>query len=82
MKKAATKYTNTPLGGVKIIDDFLPKPKDLVLKEETIKITLSLSKSSIVFFKKKAKQHHSQYQKMIRTLLDQYAEHYQHDKTA
>lgn len=41
------KYTNAKIGKVKIIDDFLPSPEDLVMKEETIKVTLSLSKSSV-----------------------------------
>lgn len=82
MKKHSVKYTDEDLGDVEIIDDFLPSPKDLVLKEETIKITLSVSKSSIDFFKKRAKKHHSQYQKMIRALLDAYVQHYKHDKTA
>ena len=44
MKKRKAKYTNKPIGKIKIVDDFLPKPKDLVLKEETTKITISLCK--------------------------------------
>ncbi len=39
MKKRKVKYTDNPIGKIKIVDDFLPKPKDLVLKEETKKIT-------------------------------------------
>jgi len=76
MKKHKVKYTDEPLGKVKIVDDFLPKPKDLVLKEETTKITISLTKSSVDFFKKEAKEHHTNYQKMIRSLIDQYTSHY------
>lgn len=82
MKKQTIKYKDVDLGEIRIVDDFLPKPKDLVLKEETIKVTLSLSKSSVAFFKRRAKRHHSQYQKMIRVLLDAYAQHYEQDKTA
>jgi predicted DNA binding CopG/RHH family protein len=67
------KYTNEPIGKVKIISDFLPSPDNLVLKEETEKVTLSLTKESIDFFKKIAKKNHTQYQKMIRNLLNQYA---------
>jgi hypothetical protein len=37
MKKHKVKYTDKPIGKIKIVDDFLPKPKDLILKEETIK---------------------------------------------
>ncbi|MFC1523350.1 CopG family transcriptional regulator [Thermodesulfobacteriota bacterium] len=70
------KYTDEPLGEVRIVDDFLPSPKDLVFKEENVKVTITLSKASIDFFKKEAKKHHTQYQKMIRRLLDIYAEHH------
>lgn len=76
MKKRKAKYTEERLGKVKIIEDFLPKPKDLVLKQETEKITISLTKKSIDFFKNEAEKHHTNYQKMIRVLLDEYASHY------
>lgn len=76
MKKHKIKYTDEPIGKVKIVADFLPKPSELVLKEETVKITLSLTKESLDFFKKEAHLHHIGYQKLIRALLDRYAEHY------
>ena len=65
-------YTNEPLGKVKRVDDFLPSPNELAFKEETVKVTIALSKSSIDFFKDQAKKHDTQYQKMIRRLLDEY----------
>ncbi len=65
-----------PMGKVKIIPDFLPSPEELALKEETVKITISLSKASIEFFKNEAKKYNTQYQKMIRRLLDEYAVHH------
>lgn len=76
MSKKTQKYTDEPIGKVRVIPDFLPSPDDLVLKDETVKITLSLSKSSVEYFKQAAKKHHTQYQKMIRNLLDRYAQHY------
>lgn len=76
MKKRKVKYTNEPLKKIKIVDDFLPQPKDLVLKEETAKITISLTKSSVEFFKNEAEKYHTSYQTMIRTLLDKYASRY------
>ena len=48
--------------------------KELVLKEETVKVTLSLTKASVDFFKDEAAQHNTQYQKMIRALLDAYTQ--------
>jgi predicted DNA binding CopG/RHH family protein len=65
------------MGELRIIKDFLPRPEQLVLKEENVKITISLNKSSIEFFKKKAKEQHTSYQKMIRRLIDWYASQYQ-----
>lgn len=76
MSKKPVKYTDEPIGKVRVIPNFLPSPDDLVLKDETVKITLSLSKSSVEYFKQAAKKHHTQYQKMIRNLLDRYAQHY------
>jgi len=55
-----------------LVDDFLPSPEELVLKDETIKVTISLSKASVDFVKKEAKKYNTQYQKMIRRLLDEY----------
>ncbi|MDO9264663.1 MAG: CopG family transcriptional regulator, partial [Desulfosalsimonadaceae bacterium] len=66
--KEKTKYTDEPIGKVKILKDFLPSPEELVLKDETVKVTIALSKTSIDFFKKEAKKHNTQYQKMIRRL--------------
>ena len=67
-----TKYSNGPIGDVKVVRDFLPPPEDLVFSEEQVKVTIGLSKSSIDFFKKEARKHRTQYQRMIRRLLDLY----------
>ncbi len=69
-------YTDEPMDGVRVISDFLPSPEELVLKDETVKITISLSKISVDFFKSEAKKHNTQYQKMIRRLLDEYTAHH------
>ncbi len=63
------------MGKVKVVKDFLPSPEELAFKEETVKVTISLSKASIEFFKNEAKRHNTQYQKMIRRLLDEYVAH-------
>jgi predicted DNA binding CopG/RHH family protein len=70
--RKATKYTDEPLGQIRVIKDFLPPPSELVFKEDTVKVTLGLSRRSVDFFKKQAKKHDTQYQKMIRRLLDLY----------
>ena len=70
-------YTDEPLGEVQVVDDFLPAPENLVFKEDNVKVTLGLSRRSIEFFKREAKKNHTQYQKMIRRLLDIYASRHQ-----
>ena len=70
------KYSNEKIGKVAVVKDFLPKPEEFVFKEDNVKVTINLSKSSLDFFKKIAKQHGSQYQKVIRNLLDSYSSHY------
>ncbi|HEX2957026.1 MAG TPA: hypothetical protein VHO70_09335 [Chitinispirillaceae bacterium] len=56
MKK--TKYTEAPqdikesIKQSEIIEDFLPKPEELMFKEDNVKITLELSKRSVNLFKK------------------------------
>lgn len=70
--KKKIKYSNEPFGEMRMVKDFLPSPDELAFKEDTVKITLSLSKASIDFFKAQAEKNHTQYQKMIRRLLDIY----------
>jgi len=71
--KKRIKFTNERIGEIEVVRDFLPRPEELALKEINVKVTLNLSKSSIDFFKEVAKKNGSQYQKVIRNLLDQYA---------
>ncbi len=65
-----------PIGELKRIDDFLPPPKELAIKEDTVMVTLRLSEKSVEFFKQQAKKYHTKYQKMLRFLVDRYAERY------
>lgn len=60
------------MGDMKVVRDFLPAPADLVFREDQVKVTIGLSRSSVDFFKREARRHHTQYQKMIRRLLDIY----------
>lgn len=73
---ARIKYTNEPLGEVRVVRDFLPPPEELAYREEGVKVTLALSKKSVDFFKAEAAKHHTQYQRMIRRLVDAYVEGY------
>ena len=71
--KKKIKYSDEPLDDVRIVEDFLPSPENLVFRDETVKVTISLSRKSVEFFKEIAKKHSTQYQKLIRRLLDDYA---------
>ncbi len=68
-------YSDEPLGDVQVVADFLPPPSELVFREDTVKITIALSKASVDFFKQEATKHKVSYQRLIRRLLDEYA-HY------
>ncbi len=52
----------------------LPSPEELALKEDTEKVTISLSKSSVEFFKTEAWKNKTRYQKVIRRMLDVYTD--------
>ena len=75
---ARIKYTDEPMGSPKVVADFLPAPDELAFRDEGVKITLALSRRSVEFFKREAARHNTHYQRMIRRLLDGYAEHYAH----
>jgi hypothetical protein len=68
-------YKDEPMA-MEVVPDFLPPPERLVLKEETVKVTLSLSKPTLEFFKRRARRQQAKYQRMIRRVLDLYASHY------
>lgn len=76
------KYTEEDIGEAQVIPDCLPPPEELVFKEDTVKVTIALSKGSVEFFKKEAKKHNTQYQKMIRRLLDVYSSSYKQTLTS
>lgn len=67
-------YADEPLGEIKVVSDFLPSPAELAFREEGVKVTLALSRKSVEFFKSEASKHSTQYQRMIRRLLDAYVE--------
>lgn len=62
------------------VKDFLPRPEDLVLKEASQKVTITLEQESVDFFKKEAKRLNTSYQRMIRNLLQEYTKMMVKDK--
>ena len=60
-----------------VVKDFLPAPSELVFKQAPEpRITITMTKSTVDFFKVQAKKNGTKYQSMIRALLDRYAETY------
>jgi hypothetical protein len=55
------------------VADTLPPPDQLVLPDDGVKVTLTLSRQSVEFFKQVARKNHVPYQLMIRSLIDEYA---------
>jgi len=68
------RYTNEPIGEPRVIRDFLPSPAELAFRDEDVKITITLSRKSVEFFKSEATKADTQYQRMIRRLLDAYVD--------
>jgi len=73
--KKKIQYTNEPVNG-KRVKDFIPSPENLVFKEDNVRVTITLSKRSIAYFKKWANAQHAHYQTMMRKVLDTYAMHH------
>lgn len=74
MSSKTVRYSAGEIGRIRVVDDFLPPPEALVAREDNVKVTLSLSRRSVDFFKRAAKKRRVPYQRMIRALVDVYAE--------
>lgn len=72
--KRTRRYRDEPLGQLEVVKDFLPPPGELILKDDSVKVTLALSRRSVEFFKEHAAEAEVPYQRMIRSLLDRYAD--------
>lgn len=59
--------------GERPLPDFLPPPDQLIRREDTVKVTLSLSRASVDFFRSEAERLGVPYQRMIRAVVDTYA---------
>jgi len=72
--KGKIRYTDEPMKVGRILTDFLPPPGQLVFKDDSVKVTITLSSRSVQFFKEEAAKRGVQYQRMIRRLLDAYVD--------
>jgi len=80
--KKKIQYSEAPIKIAKSIEssvrvkDFLPPPDELIEEEDNVKVTIQLSKRSVNFFKKNADRQGIPYQRMIKKVLDLYADAY------
>jgi hypothetical protein len=69
-----TNNDDQPIGELSLVDDFLPPPSQLIPREETVEVTLSLNKKTIAFYQKQAIEKGISYHILIRNLIDDYAQ--------
>lgn len=74
--KGKIKDRDMPIGKMTRVKDFLPPPEELIASVETVKVTITLNRSSVEFFKEAAQKHRTKYQRMIREVLDRYVSLY------
>jgi hypothetical protein len=60
------------VGRMQEVEDFLPRPEDLVFRPKGVKVIITLSEDSVSYFKEQADRLHTTYQRMIRDLVDEY----------
>ncbi len=68
-----TGYADEPLKFGKRVKDFLPPPSELVRRGQTEQVTLELSRSSLDFFRKRARRGGVPFRRMLSGLIDAYA---------
>lgn len=78
MKKKSKKtgYLNESVKLGKRVRDFLPSPAEIALREKTTRVTINLNEASLKIFKKEASRLGVPYQRLLRTVVDLYAQNY------
>lgn len=71
--KNAPKEVQAALTSSVVVEDFLPKPEEIVLMSRDVKVTINLTEQSIGYFKKASAKYGIPYQKLIKRVLDTYA---------
>jgi hypothetical protein len=56
--KNKVKYTDEPMGKLKVVNDFLPPTERLVLKEDNVNVTTALKKGVLNSLRKRPKTLH------------------------
>jgi hypothetical protein len=71
MSERTIRYTKGEIGKLRVVKDFLPPPEALVLAEDNVKVTLSLTRRSIAFFKRTASTRRLAHQRTIDVVVDE-----------
>lgn len=66
-------WENLPIEKINQTAKKMGYPIGLVASEKKVLVTIYLNKFTIDFFKKEANRYHTKYQRMMRTVLDLYA---------
>jgi predicted DNA binding CopG/RHH family protein len=74
--KKKIKYEDEAIKLGKTVRDFLPSPEEIVLNSKTTRVTINLNEASLKVFKKEASRLKVPYQKLLRTIVDLYAQHH------
>lgn len=74
--KKKIKYTDEPMRMGRRVEDFLPSPAEMVLKQKSRRVTINLNEASLRTFRKEANRLKVPYQRLLRTVVDLYAQHY------
>lgn len=76
MKKKTKIDLDRPVGKIRVVDDFLPSPKDLAKTFMTKKVTIDIEYETLEFFRRCAEKSGSKYQRLIREVLKAYAKRF------
>lgn len=74
--KKKIKYTHEPIKLGRRVEDFLPSPAEMVLKEKSKRVTINLNEESLHIFQRVATRLGVPYQRLLRTVVDLYAHRY------
>jgi predicted DNA binding CopG/RHH family protein len=74
--KKKIKYTDEPIRLGRRVEDFLPSPAEIALQAKTTRVTLNLNEESLRIFKKEAHRLAVPYQRLLRMVVDLYAQHH------
>ncbi len=67
------KIVEGTFGRIREVEDFLPPSEALIFKDDnTERITITLTRDTVNFFRQKGQELDAPYQRMIRNLLDEY----------